>query len=100
MKHKEIYGVARTTDYLSILTLGSKRLLLVILWLCANILAIVLPKGVSPTNNTRSQVKCLIFSRQKNHKSLSVHWETSCFTRTGRNDVANSSFSSQLCECT
>ena len=74
-------------------------------------LAIYLPNSVSRSNNTRSQVKCLMFFScinpisvfQQNCNNVSqyktsqksVHWESCCCTwtgkQTGSNDEANDS---------
>jgi hypothetical protein len=54
MKHKEIYGRARQVDNWSIRTQRNKRPLLVLLWYCANMLAIFLPNGIYPSNNNSS----------------------------------------------
>jgi hypothetical protein len=115
IKHKEINGRARAHGrqslyshpmQLSPFPCGNE--------VCANILAIFLPNGVSHSNNTRSHIKCLIiffpiltqfeFSRHNCSKisqfkisQKSFKWETGCFTRTckltGRHDEANGSFS-------
>jgi hypothetical protein len=66
LKHKVTHGRARTGDSRCILTLCRKRPQLVIVRSGANMLTIFLPIGVSPSNNTRSQVKCLIFLSDSN----------------------------------
>jgi hypothetical protein len=55
MKHKEMYGSARTDDYRSILTLRNKCPLLAMVRSCANILAMFLRNGASRNSNTRSR---------------------------------------------
>ena len=98
MKNKEIPWRSRTDNNRSILTLCNKRPLLVIVQSCGNMLAIFLPNVVSPSRNTISHIKCLIFCSiltqlafsQKNCNKISqckisqmsIHWETDCFMRT------------------
>jgi len=57
---RNIWG-ACTGDRHSILTLWNKSPVLVTVRPCANILAIFLPNGVSPSNDKISHVQCLVF---------------------------------------
>jgi len=112
INYENIHGRERTSDNGSFLTLWNKLPLHVIVRFCANMLAISLPNGVSPSKNQRSHVKCLIFFSDINPIWTSRHncnkisrykisqkstlWETSCFTQTGKltgsYDDASSSF--------